>query len=65
MATHKAHLNGWRSLAGAATFLLGMLLAAPQSAHAQAASANTASATDNLEEITVTGIRASLDPPSR
>jgi iron complex outermembrane receptor protein len=60
MATHKAHLIGWRSLAGAATFLLGISLAAPQSAHAQAASANTA-ATDNLEEITVTGIRASLD----
>lgn len=60
MATHKAHLIGWRSLAGAATFLLGMSLAAPPCAHAQAASANTA-ATDNLEEITVTGIRASIE----
>ncbi len=60
MATHKAHLIHWRSLAGAATFLLGISIGAPQSSHAQAASANAAP-TDKLEEITVTGIRASLD----
>jgi len=60
MATHTAHLIGWRSLAGAATFLLGISLAAPQCAQAQSASANTAP-TDNLEEITVTGIRASIE----